>query len=202
MLVMDKLDLKKEDKAYYSAKAIPSMHDFDKADYITISGVSAPDAPLFLNSIAAIYPVAYTIKRFCREEGRDFVVPKMEAFWWVESALPFDEVPRAEWYWQVLIRMPEYVTTAHVEEAIQHIIETKDTPLVNEVNHQQMNAGKFAQILHVGSYDEEKASLDKLYQFIEDQQSEIIGYHKEIYLSDPRKTAPEKLRTILRYEVK
>ena len=197
-----KIDLKKEDKAYYTANQNPSLHDFGAIDYLTISGVSTPDAPLFLKSIEAIYPVAYTVKKFCKAEGTDFVVSKMEAFWWVESELPFEEVPREEWYWKIMIRMPEFVTTAHVEEAIQAIVESKNTPLVNEVNYEQINEGKCAQILHLGSYEDEKPTLEKLYKFIEGSGLVMNGYHREIYLSDPRKTAKEKLRTILRYAVK
>ena len=199
---MTKIDLKKEDKAYYTAKSVPSLHDFGAIDYLSISGVSAPMADLFTASLEAIYAAAYTVKKFCKVEGNDFVVPKMEAFWWVESELPFDQVPRAEWYWKIMIRMPEFVTTAHVEEAIQEIIEKKNTPLVNEVNHEQINEGKCAQILHIGSYEEEKSTLDILYKFIEKNGLSINGYHREVYLSDPRKTAPEKLKTILRYAVK
>ncbi len=202
MKTLTKIDLKKEDKTYYSAKQKPSLHEFGAIGYFAISGVSAPMAPLFTNSIEAIYKVTYTVKKYCKAEGNDFVVPKMEAFWWVESELPFDKVPQEEWYWKIMIRMPELVTTAHLEEAIQEIIEKKNTPLVNEVNHEQAKAGKYAQILHLGSYEDEKPSLDKLYKFIEDNGLAINGYHKEIYLSDPRRTATEKLRTILRYEVK
>lgn len=202
MTVVTKIDLKKEGKAYYTAKKRPSVHDFGVIDYLTISGVSAPEASLFLKSIEAIYPVAYTVKKFCKAEGTDFVVPKMEAFWWVESELPFDQVPREEWYWKIMIRVPEFVTTAHVEEAIQEIVEKKNLTLVNEVNHEQIKEGKFAQILHLGSYDDEKASLEKLYKFIEENGLAIDGRHREIYISDPRKTAPERLKTILRYAVK
>jgi len=202
MIAMTKIDLKKEDKAYYTAKLVPSLHDFGAIDYISISGVSAPEDSLFLNSIEAIYPVAYTIKKYCKAESNDFVVSKMEAYWWVESELPFDQVPRAEWYWKILMRMPDFVTTAHVEEAIQEVIEKKNTPLVNEVTHEQINEGKCAQILHVGSYENEKVTLGMLYKFIEDNGLEINGYHREVYLSDPIKTVPEKLKTILRYAVK
>ena len=202
MMETTKIDLKKEDKPYYTAKSVPSLHDFGAIDYITISGVSAPMADLFTGSLEAIYPVAYTIKKYCKAEGNDFVVPKMEAYWWVESELPFDQVSREEWYWKIMIRMPEFVTTAHVEEAIQEVIEKKNTPLVNEVNHEQINEGKCAQILHIGSYEEEKPTLDILYEFIEDNGLAINGYHREVYLSDPRKTAPDKLKTILRYAVK
>lgn len=202
METLTKIDLKKEDKAYYTAKQTPSLHEFGAIDYISISGVSAPMADLFIGSIEAIYGVAYTIKKYCKAEGNDFVVPKMEAYWWVESELPFDQVPREEWYWKIMIRMPEFVSTAHVEEAIQAIVEGKNTPLVNEVNHEQISEGKCVQILHVGSYEDEKSTLDILYKFIEDNGLAINGYHREVYLSDPRKTAQERLKTILRYAVK
>lgn len=200
-ITQTKNDLKKTDRTYYSASSHPSLITLGPIDYLTISGVGAPMADLFLNSIQAIYAVAFTIKKFTKDEGIDFVVPKMEAYWWVESEMPFDEVPREEWYWKILIRMPEFVNTAHVEEAIQMVIEKKDIHLASEVNYETINESKCAQILHLGSYDNEGPTLEKLHNFLDEKGLEICGHHKEIYLSDLRKTAPEKVRTILRYAV-
>ena len=202
MAELTKLDLSKSHKEYYTASQTTTIHEFGAIDYLSISGVSSPDAPLFVKSIEAIYPIAYTIKKYCKAEGNDFVVPKMECFWWVESELPFEQVPREEWYWKILIRMPQFVNTAHVEEAVQEVIEKKNPPLANEVTHEVISEGKCAQILHLGSYENEKTTIDTLHQFIADSGFSINGHHREVYLNDPRRTAPEKLRTIIRYAIK
>ncbi len=199
---MNKLDLTKADKTYYTAKNTPQIIEVTPYDYLTISGVSAPEDDIFLKAIEAIYAVAYGVKFTYKEEGKDFVVPKMEGQWWVEGELPFDQTPRNEWHWKIAIPMPEFVSSKVVEKAIQHAIEKKGAAQISEVEFAPLNEGKAVQILHLGSYEEEASTLATLFKFVEDQGLEINGYHHEIYLSDPRKTAPEKLRTILRYPVK
>lgn len=197
-----KLDLNRVHKDYYSAKNDPSLREYELIDYLTLSGVGAPESDLFQQSIEAIYGVAYTIKKFCKVEGQDFVVPKLEAFWWVEAGREFAQTPREEWYWKLLIRMPEFVNTAQVEEAIQQVIEKKNISLANEVNHEQITEGKCVQALHIGSYEEEKSTIDKIFAYMNEQGYQMNGQHHEIYISDPRKTAIEKLKTVIRYAVK
>ena len=197
-----KLDLIKEFPSYYKAKSKPKLVALDAANFICISGISAPENELFQNSIEAIYPVAYTVKKYYKNTGMDFKVPKMEAFWWVESEKPFDETPRADWHWQIMIRMPEFVTKSKVEEAIQEVIAKKHLSLVAEIEFKEISEGKSVQALHTGSYEEEASTISKIMGFMEQNNLQMNGYHHEIYLSDPRKTAEEKLRTILRYAVK
>ena len=198
----EKLDFTKADKEYYQASEMPLLVDVNNYNYLNISGVSSPEDSLFLNSIEAIYSVAYGIKFSKKAFGNDFVVPKMECQWWVDSEKPFTEVSREEWHWNIVIPMPEFVSAIDVEQAIQILIERKGDNLVSQVEFGPLNEGKSVQILHVGSYDEEEGSLNKLYQFVEDNNLKIVGRHHEIYLNDPRKTEQSKLKTILRYAVK
>lgn len=199
---MTKLDLTKADKAYYTAKITPQIVDVKPYNYLSISGVSAPEDKVFMSAIEAIYAVAYGVKFAYKEENKDFIVPKMEAQWWVEGELPFDQTPREDWHWNIVIPMPDFVNKAAVESAIQSAIVKKGSPQISEVEFKPLNEGKSVQILHNGSYEEEALTLEKLFKFVAEQGLEIIGYHHEIYISDPRRTAPEKLRTILRYPVK
>ncbi|MEM8565112.1 MAG: GyrI-like domain-containing protein [Bacteroidota bacterium] len=199
---MSKLDLIKTDKHYYLAKEEPQVVDVTSYNYLAISGVSSPEDEVFLNAIEALYAVAYGVKFTYKEEGKDFVVPKMEGQWWVEGELPFEETPRDEWHWNIVIPMPDFVDKKTVESAIQSAIAKKGSSKISEVALKKLNEGKSVQILHVGSYEEEAPTLEKLFAFVSERGLEINGYHHEIYLSDPRRTEPSKLRTILRYPVK
>ena len=199
---MNKLDLTKTDKTYYTAKKTPQIIEATPYNYLTINGVSSPEDSVFLSAIESIYAVAYGVKFSFKEEGKDFVVPKMECQWWVEGGQPFEQTPRDEWHWNIAIPMPEFVNISDVEHAIQTQIAKKGSPQISEVQFRPLNEGKCVQILHIGSYDEEAPTLEKLFAFVSEQGLEINGYHHEIYISDPRKTEAHKLKTILRYPVK
>ncbi len=199
---MEKIDLTKTDKTYYTAKNEPQIVDVTPYRYLMINGVSAPEDPRFLKAIEALYAVAYGVKFLYKSMDKDFVVPKMEGQWWVEGELPFDQTPREEWHWNIVIPMPDFVRDEHVEEAIQSAVDKKDLPQISEVEFRALNEGRSVQILHLGSYEEEGPTLEKLFAFVESNGLEINGYHHEIYISDPRKTQVEKLKTILRYPVK
>lgn len=199
---MNKLDLTKTDKTYYTAKKTPQIIDATPYNYLTINGVSSPEDSVFLNAIESIYAVAYSVKFSFKEEGKDFVVPKMEGQWWSEGPQLFEETPRDEWHWNIAIPMPEFVNKSDVERAIQVAISKKGSSQLSEVQFRPLKEGKCVQILHLGSYEEEAPTLEKLFAFVAEQGLEINGYHHEIYLSDPRKTEKHKLKTILRYPVK
>ena len=199
---MNKIDLIREYPEYYKAKTTPEFVELSPMNCLAISGVSAPEDEKFTKSIEAIYPVAYTVKKYCKGDTRDFSVPKMEAFWWVDSGKPFEETPREEWYWQIMIRMPEYVTHDHVDQAVEEVIKKKGSSLANEVTLKQIDEGKSVQAMHIGSYDTEAHTISKILGYMEQQNLRMNGYHHEIYISDPRKTAQDKLKTIIRYAVK
>ena len=196
-----KTDLSKLNKTYYSAKKVPSIHNFGALDYITLSGVGAPEHALFTNSISSLYTVAYTIKAICKTTDQDFKVPKLEAFWWVESGKEFMETPREEWHWKLLIQMPAYVDASIFEESVDKSFKKKKVALINEVCFEEINEGKCVQALHLGSYDHEDETIKEIFLFMEDEGLKINGYHHEIYISDPMKTPQERLKTIIRYGV-
>ena len=113
----------------------------------------------------------------------------------------FVKTPRDQWCWKITIRMPDFVEHDHFFRALEQV-RRKGIDGIEEVKFELINEGKCVQILHLGSYENEEHSISKLHQFIADQGLEISYYHHEIYLSDPRRTAESKLKTIIRYAVK
>lgn len=201
-MIMSKLDMTKAYPEYYKAKMIPQVVDLEPYHYLTIEGVSAPEDPLFNSAIEQCYAVAYGVKFICKAQDLDFTVPKMEAFWWVTGDLPYDETPRAEWHWKIMFRMPDFVGDSEFKQAVTVALNKGKLSANHQLKFEQIHEGRSVQIMHIGSYDEEKESLDKLYAFMKEYGLEMNGYHHEIYISDPRKVAVEKLKTILRYAVK
>ncbi|MEQ8582220.1 MAG: GyrI-like domain-containing protein [Marinoscillum sp.] len=202
-----KLDLTKADPLYYKAKATPALVHLGAYYYLTISGQSAPEDPRFIQAIEAIYAVAYGIKFLNKAEDNDFVVPKMECNWWIAGGLEqqhlFAQAPRSKWHWKVSIRMPDMVASDHFFRAV-HLAKTKKAHMkaLEDVKFESSQEGLCVQILHRGSWEDEEPSIRQLLDFVKANRMEITSYHKEIYLTDPKRVAPEKLKTILRYRVK
>lgn len=207
---MEKLDLTKKYRNYYSAKAEPELVELASANYISIKGVGDPSGEEFGRKIQALYPVAYKIKFACKAEGNDFVVPKLEGLWRFDLSkypeISMEEapkkIPRNEWSYRLLIRMPDFVKLFSLEVAINDVDQKEAIPHLDEIEFFTMTEGKCVQILHVGSFETEPESLLKLQKFMQANKLEHNGEHHEIYLSDFRKTALEKLKTILREPVK
>ncbi|AGK61707.1 hypothetical protein Asulf_01736 [Archaeoglobus sulfaticallidus PM70-1] len=124
-----KLDLTKEYKTYYTAKTTPEIVEIEEGQFLTIEGKGSPDGDEFQAKVSALYSLAYGVKNICKREGKDFVVPKLEGLWWVESDKPALEVPREEWRWKLLIHMPEFVTYEMVEKARKEVIKKKNMNL-------------------------------------------------------------------------
>ncbi len=199
---MSKLDLLKEYKSYYKAGRKPEIVEFGKVRYLTVKGKGEPAGKIFASKVEALYPLAYGIKKLCKEKGNDFGVPKLEGLWWVESDKPAPKVPRNEWCWKLLIRMPEFVTNAMVKSVQSEVAKKKKNDLIQEISFETMMEGKCVQIMHIGPYSTEHETVKLLMEFIKSQGLSVNGLHHEIYLSDPRKTSPEKMKTIIRYPVK
>ena len=132
----------------------------------------------------------------------DFGVPKLEGLWWVEGDIPALEVPREEWCWKLLIRMPDYVTNEMMDIAQTEVAKKKKNERIKDISLEKIKEGKSAQIMHIGSYATEPETIDTLLDYISENGLSVSGLHHEIYLSDPRKTEPDKLKTIIRYPVK
>ncbi|MGC3947205.1 MAG: GyrI-like domain-containing protein [Chryseolinea sp.] len=207
---MEKLDLIKKHKAYFNAKNVPELVTIEPARFISIRGKGDPSAKPFIDKIEALYPVAYAIKFNYKDQEKDFVVSKLEGLWWFDTNRFPDmtitnssvKVPREEWEYRLLIRMPEFVSKEDIQKAKTKVIEKKDLTLAKEIEYFEMIEGTCVQILHVGPFSTESESLTKIAAFTSEKRLMQAGLHHEIYLSDFRKTKPEKLKTILREPVK
>lgn len=207
---MEKIDLVKQHKQYYSATKIPQIAEFGSIRYVSIAGKGDPSGQEFADALQALYSIVYTVKFACKKDHQDFVVAKLEGLWSFDEerykglsmAETVTQVPRSEWNYRLLIRIPTIVTAEMVETAIQAVFLKKALPLVQKVELYTLDEGKVIQLLHLGSFSSEPESLLILQAFSETNRLTKNGLHHEIYLSDPRKTPSEKLRTILREPVK
>ncbi len=207
---MEKLDLGKQYKAYYTATTKPALVQIEAAKYLSIVGKGDPSGTEYADNLQALYATAYGIKFWYKAQKQDFVVAKLEGLWWFDEAKYKDipmadsptQIPRSEWHYRMLIRLPEYVTIEAIQQIADEVATKKQITLAKKVELYEMEEGKCIQMLHIGPFDKEPESLKQIMRFSEAHQLVRNGLHHEIYLSDFRKTAPEKLKTILREPVK
>jgi hypothetical protein len=207
---MEKLDLTKKYKAYFTAKTKPELVHIEHAQFISICGKGDPSDKPFAANIEALYSTAYTIKFQCKEKDKDFVVSKLEGLWWFDEkkfasqsiATAPTDIPRSEWEYRLLIRMPDFVSKKDIDKAKEAVIAKKGIQMAAAIEYFTMAEGKSVQVLHVGPFSKEPETLQQIAAFVEDKKLIKNGLHHEIYLSDFRKTAPNKLKTILREPVK
>ena len=199
---MKKVDYKKELKHLYSPspKKI-SVVDVPPMNYLMIDGKGDPNTSKeFTEAIEALYSVSYTIK-FMFKKGKqqiDFGVMPLEGLWWVPNMEHFNEERKDDWLWTLMILQPKIVTKAIVNEAIEAVRKKKDPPALNKLRFESYKEGKSVQILYFGHYKDEGPTITKLHEFIAEKRYKRSGKHHEIYLSDPRRTASERLKTIIR----
>jgi hypothetical protein len=196
----DKIDVFGQFAAEYAAKKEPCLMEVDQGWYLGLDGYGDPDEPAFKQAVAGLYAVAYAMKSAAKSAGQDFKVAKLEGLW---NAPPeyqeFTEAPRDMWYWTLLIRMPDFLCQADLEAAKQKTAAKGRG--ARQAYLTLMDEGRCVQILHVGPYAQMGPSIKALRNFAQAKGLSVVGRHHEIYLSDPGKTAPEKLKTILRLPV-
>jgi hypothetical protein len=203
---MPKIDFKKELKHLYR----PSAKEFVVVDvppmkFLMIDGHGDPNtAQEYQDAVEALYAVSYKLKFVSKKElGKDYVVPPLEGLWWAEDMETFTtQRDKSTWDWTMMIMQPEWITQEMVEEAVKQV-EKKGLPALSKLYLETVHEGLAVQILHIGSYDDEGPKIAKMHhEFMPENGYEPVGKHHEIYLSDPRKVAPEKLRTVLRQPVR
>lgn len=208
--MMTKLDLSRIYKAYYNASSKPEVTEVEKAHYLSIEGKGNPSGQAFAENISALYTVAYTLKFRYKAEEQDFVVAKLEGLWWFDedkyAGISMNDapqlVPREEWHYRLLIRLPEFVLPEEVSRCVESAFLKKKLEIIKKVTWFSIEAHTAIQMLHKGPFDTEPETLQLLKDFSEKGGWLKNGLHHEIYLSDFNKTAPEKLRTILREPVR
>lgn len=207
---MKKVDLTKTLKSYYSAISTPQLVDIEAANFASICGQGDPDGPNFAQAVQQLYTVMYALKFRYKSLLKDFIVPKLEGLWYFDMEKYADIamqdapklIPRSEWQYRLLIRLPDFVERSEWEAAIVKANQKLSSPSGVDVHWFEMQEGKSVQLLHTGPFSTEPESLKKKAVFMTQNGLTHNGDHHEIYLSDFRKTAPEKLRTILRTPVK
>ncbi len=202
---MNEVNLKKIFKTYYGAMSSPSIFHAGSGNFLTVTGRGAPESEAFAAAVGGLYSVAYTIRFAYKDKGIIFLVPPLEGFWWVYDDMcsnDFIQVPREEWNWKLCIRLPEVVTEKTFTDGRANAANKKKDNSLLKVRFDTIAQGDVASILHIGPYADESATIRILQDFIAASGYESYGLHHEIYLSDPRRTDPTKLKTVLMVEVR
>ncbi len=202
---MEKIDLKVTLKDLYTASSKePKIVTVPQLNYLMVDGTGDPNtAPAYAAAIEALYSVAYTAKFALKRSGAgDYAVMPLEGLWWVEDMREFSILAKDEWLWTAMILQPEAVTEEVYLAAKAGAQKKKALPALPGLRLAGMSDGLSAQIMHLGPFAAEGPTIEKLHQFIREQGYTMNGKHREIYLSDFRRTAPEKLRTIIRQPIR
>jgi hypothetical protein len=199
------LDYKKELKHLYR----PSAKKFEVVDvppmnFLMIDGHGDPNtAQEYQQAVEALYAVAYALKFTSKKEkGMDYVVPPMEGLWWAQNMEAFTTADKSAWDWTMMIMQPEWVTQDMFEKTLKQVEKKKDLPALPKLRLEAYHEGLSVQILHIGPYDVEAPKIAGMHAFAAENGYHLAGKHHEIYLGDPRKVAPEKLKTVLRQPVR
>ena len=199
-----KVDLKKDVPTYAAKRGVVELVEIPPLQYLAIDGHGDPNtASAYADALATLYPVAYALKFLSKRElGRDYVVPPLEALWWADDMAAFTAArDKTRWSWTVLSLVPDWLDDAHVEAA-RAAARSKGCPMLGALRLEPLEEGLCVQTLHIGSYDDEAPVLATMHdEVIPARGLRMTGRHHEIYLSDARRTAPERLRTILRQPV-
>jgi len=203
---MANLDMKKTLKHLYkpSAKQV-SLVDIPSMNYLMIDGEGNPDSSQYQDAVKALYTLAYGIRAISKNDGLTFTVMPLEGLWSIkgQEAPPEDftltQEDKDNFIWTLMILQPDHITEGMVEQARTTVSQKKDPAiLLDKVRFEAYTEGKAVQLMHIGSYADEGPTVARLHQHIEDNGWSLSAHHHEIYLSDPRKVAPERLKTIIR----
>jgi hypothetical protein len=202
-LSLPKIDLGARHKKEYAAPKKPVLLTIAPATYLAISGRGAPGDAEFSTKIGALYAMAYTVKMTRKFSGQqDYTIGRLEAQYWMEGRqADFGSTPRERWHWQLLIRTPECVEAAELKRAAAALRKKGKPVEVDEVALVTVQEGECVQMLHLGPYERIGDSVGVMQRCASERDRRFQGRHHEIYLSDPRRVAPEKLKTILREPV-
>lgn len=202
---MEKLDFKTVHKALYA----PPVGRFVVVDvpplrYFMVDGSGDPNKEqAYREAVEALYASSYTLKFMCKNElGRDYVVPPLEGLWWASDMQTFVSRQKDSWSWTMMIMVPDFVERALALRAVDAAARKSALPALAKVRLEELEEGRVVQTMHVGSYDDEGPILKTMHEtFLPANRLKERGHHHEIYLGDPRKTPPNKLKTVLRQPV-
>jgi len=209
VMKMKKLDLKKELKYLYAPSAgkvetvdVPNFN-FAMIDGGIEPGQTPETSQEFQNAMGALYGASFTLKfmsKLRKKNPIDYTVMALEGLWWTDSG-EFDFKKKEQWRWTMMIMQPQHITKEMFQEALQQVRKKRDNPALSRIRLESFHEGLSMQIMHVGPYSEEPRTIEKMYGFARENGYALRGKHHEIYLGDPRRAKPEKLRTILRHPI-
>jgi hypothetical protein len=199
------IDFKKD--SAYKAEKNPKCVCAEPALFIKVDGTGPPASDSFQEAVSIVYGLVYAVKFWGKKhnlpEGYDkFTGAPLEGIWWLQDGKKFDAKKPGDWQWTVMMRVPEFVTDIFFKKVVNETVKNKKTDIYTKARLEMTHEGLCVQIMHVGPYDKEKSSLDKLNKYVEEKGYEVYGRHHEIYLSDPRRVPKERLKTILRYPIR
>ncbi|WP_301174485.1 GyrI-like domain-containing protein [Actinomadura geliboluensis] len=202
---MTRYDIKRELKQCYAPRNRDwALVDVPAQRFIAVDGSGDPNtSAAYARAVEALYTVAYTIKFASKRTlDRDFVVGPLEGLWWSDRPEVFTARDKDAWQWRMLISQPDWITEDFIDDAKQTALTKKGLPAIADVRYEPMHEGLCAQVLHIGPYDDEGPILAKLHgEYLAANNLRMTGHHHEVYLGDPRRSAPAKLRTVLRQPV-
>jgi len=204
-----KHEWRKQEKQLYIPKQKPELITVPVQKFLMIKGKGNPNNEDFSKRIEVLYPLAYAIRMMPRQghtpEGYfEYTVYPLEGIWdLTEKGRKLDTLDKDELVYTIMIRQPDFVTQEVVDKAFENVIKKNPNPLLDEVLFDTFEDGLSVQMLHIGSYDDERTTFNAMNKYIEENNLEKVTLvHREIYLSDARKVEPAKLKTVLRYRVK
>jgi hypothetical protein len=195
------VDLVRAAKDLYSPGRDPAIVEVPEFTFLMVDGHGDPNvAPGYQRAVEALFAVSYTLK-FALKRGPqqlDYRVMPLEGLWWAADMSAFTSSDKSAWDWTMMIRQPPVVDSTLVEEALAAAARKRDLPAADLLRLEPFTEGLAAQVMHIGPYSTEGPTIARLHAFISEQGCELVGKHHEIYLGDPRRAAPDKLRTVLR----
>jgi len=202
---MKKIDLKKDLKTFYhaTAKAVVQV-DVPVFRFLMVDGIGDPNtSKSYAEAIEALYSVSYTAKFILKKGPQkiDYAVMPLESLWWADDMSVFASRDKAKWQWTAMIMQPDLVAKEVIATAIDEVRRKKNLPGIDRLRLEEFAEGRCAQLLHVGPFSEEGPTIARVHEFI-DAHSLRVGKHHEIYLSDIRRAAPAKWKTIVRQPMK
>jgi len=206
MPAIKKLDYKKEfPDLYKPSLKEPAIIKIPKMMFFMIDGTGDPNTSEdYKEIVQLLYNISYTLKmKVIKKEtpSKDYVVPPLEGLWYMPKMEEWSMDEKDKWEWTMMIRIPDFIKDTQIKKAMKILKETKNPSSFSKLRCEQYEEGTCVQIMYLGPYDEEPPTIKKIHQFAEKNGYNLNGHHHEIYLSDPRRVEPERLKTILRQPI-
>ncbi|WP_048191554.1 GyrI-like domain-containing protein [Methanobacterium sp. SMA-27] len=202
---MVKYDFKKEKKnLYYPSEKLVSVVDVPRMNFLMIDGQGDPNTSQeYQDAMETLFPVSYKTKFLSKKQNnQDYVVMPLEGLWWAENMEEFSIEDKGSWKWTVMIMQPEFITKELISMAIEDVEGKKNLASISKVRFEKFSERLSAQIMHIGPYGAAEAqTVEKLHDFIDKSGYKIRDKHHEIYISDMRRTKPERLKTVIRQPI-